>query len=73
MQYIKFTILKQTHTPHQNTPFFLCFSQVLSDDFVNKQITDFKGKRVAIDASSWLHKGVFASVEVGIHILLNKV
>lgn len=28
-----------------------------------KLITDFKGKRIAIDASGWLHKGLYAAAE----------
>jgi XPG N-terminal domain len=37
--------------------------KALAPDSIQKLITEFKGKRIAIDASGWLHKGLFAAAE----------
>ena len=37
--------------------------RALSSEMTSKLITDFKGKRIAIDSSGWLHKGLYAAAE----------
>lgn len=37
--------------------------RALSSESTPKLITDFKGQRIAIDSSGWLHKGLFAAAE----------
>jgi hypothetical protein len=37
--------------------------RALSGESVPKLITDFRGQRIAIDASGWLHKGLYAAAE----------
>jgi len=37
--------------------------KALSSESTPKLITDFRGQRIAIDSSGWLHKGLFAAAE----------